>query len=153
MRYRFILLRPRIILVVLMDMRAPIRVYMSRKLIGIKPDDTVKRAGEIMSEFDIGSLVVVDENDNVVGFLTKGDIIRRLVVPGLPNTTPVREIMTRDLVTVAAETPLQDVLDLMAKKGIKHILIEEGGKIVGIFSITDLLEASRRKLETAIATE
>ena len=134
-------------------MKAPVKVYMNRKLIGVRPGDTVKRAGEVMVEFDIGSLVVVDEEDSVVGFLTKGDIIRRLVIPGLPNTTPVEDIMTKKLVTVPAETPLGDVLDIMSKKGIKHILIEEEGKITGIFSITDLLEASRRKLETAIATE
>ena len=136
-----------------MEMKAPVKVYMNRKLIGVRPEDTVKRAGEVMVEFDIGSLVVVDEENFVVGFLTKGDIIRRLVIPGLPNTTPVEDIMTKELVTVPAETPLGDVLDIMSKKGIKHILIEEEGKITGIFSITDLLEASRRKLETAIATE
>jgi CBS domain-containing protein len=136
-----------------MEMRAPIKVYMSRKLIGVRPDDTVKRAGEVMTEFDIGSLVVVDDEGFVVGFLTKGDLIRRVVVPGLPNTTPVKDVMTKELVTVSAETPLREVLDIMSKKGIKHILIEEEGKITGVFSITDLLEASRRKLETAIATE
>jgi len=134
------------------DLKAPIKVYMTRKLIGVSPEDTVKRAGEVMVEFDVGSLVVVEGRD-VVGFLTKGDIIRRLVIPGLPNTTPVREIMTTELVAVPSTTPLGDVLDVLSKKGIKHILVEEGGRIVGIFSITDLLEASRRKLETAIATE
>lgn len=136
-----------------MDLRTPIRVYMTKKLIGVKPDDTVRRAGEVMVEFDIGSLVVVDEEGNVVGFLTKGDIIRRMVIPGLPNTTPVKEIMTKDLVTVPSTAPLGEVLDLLSKKGIKHILVEEEGKIVGIFSISDLLEASRRRLETAIAAE
>ncbi|MDI3475989.1 MAG: hypothetical protein PWQ79_1383 [Thermococcaceae archaeon] len=136
-----------------MDLRTPIRVYMTKKLIGVKPDDTVRRAGEVMVEFDIGSLVVVDENGDVVGFLTKGDIIRRMVIPGLPNTTPVKEIMTKDLVTVPSTAPLGEVLDLLSKKGIKHILVEEEGKIVGIFSISDLLEASRRRLETAIAAE
>jgi len=135
-----------------MEMRAPIEVYMTRKLIGVRPNDTVKRAGEVMSEFDIGSLVVVD-GGNVVGFLTKGDLIRRVIVPGLPNTTPVREVMTRDLLTVPSTAPLGEVLDLLAKKGIKHVLIEKDSRIVGIFSLSDLLEASRRKLETAIATE
>ncbi len=135
-----------------MEMRAPIEVYMTRKLIGVRPDDTVKRAGEVMSEFDIGSLVVVD-GGNVVGFLTKGDLIRRVIVPGLPNTTPVREVMTKDLLTVPSTAPLGEVLDLLAKKGIKHVLIEKDSRIVGIFSLSDLLEASRRKLETAIATE
>ena len=135
-----------------MDENAPIRVYMTRKLIGVSPEDTVKRACEVMMEFDIGSLVVVEDNE-VVGFFTKTDVIRRLVIPGKPNTTPVREIMTRELITVNANTPLREVLDIMAKKGIKHILIEEDGKIVGIFSLSDLLSASRRKLETAIAAE
>ncbi|MDV3104462.1 CBS domain-containing protein [Thermococcus waiotapuensis] len=136
-----------------MELKAPVKVYMKRKLIGVKPDDTVKRASEVMAEFDIGSLVVVDDSGNVVGFLTKGDIIKRLVIPGLPNTTPVKEVMTKDLVTVPSTATLREVLDVLSKKGIKHVLIEEGGKIVGIFSISDLLEASRRKLETAIATE
>ncbi|AMQ19476.1 CBS domain-containing protein [Thermococcus peptonophilus] len=136
-----------------MDLRAPIRVYMTKKLIGVRPDDTVKRAGEVMVEFDIGSLVVVNDEGNVVGFLTKGDIIKRLVIPGLPNTTPVKEIMTKDLVTVPSTASVGEVLDILSKKGIKHILVEEDGKIVGIFSISDLLEASRRRLETAIAAE
>jgi len=135
-----------------MDENAPIRVYMTRKLIGVSPEDTVKRACEVMMEFDIGSLVVVEDNE-VVGFFTKTDVIRRVVIPGKPNTTPVSEIMTRELVTVDANTPLREVLDIMAKKGIKHMLVSENRKIVGIFSLSDLLSASRRKLETAIAAE
>ena len=135
-----------------MDKRAPIKVYMTRKLIGVSPEDTVKRACEVMVEFDIGSLVVVKEG-KVVGFFTKSDVIRRVVIPGLPNSTPVREIMSGELITVDSNTPLQDVLDLMAKKGIKHMLVEENGRIVGIFTLSDLLTASRRRLETAIAAE
>ncbi|NJE61335.1 CBS domain-containing protein [Thermococcus sp. 21S7] len=135
-----------------MDTNAPIKVYMTRKLIGVEPDDTIQRACEVMVEFDIGSLVVV-EKGRVVGFFTKSDIIRRVVIPGLPNTTPVRKIMSGALITVDSNTPLREVLDLMAKKGIKHMLIEEDGEIVGIFSLSDLLTASRRRLETAIAAE
>ncbi len=135
-----------------METKAPIKVYMTRKLIGVGPDDSVKKACEIMVEFDIGSLVVI-EKGSVVGFFTKSEIIRRVVIPGLPNTTPVKEIMTRELITADANTRVKDVLDIMAKKGIKHVLIEENGEIVGIFSLRDLLDASRRKLETAIAAE
>ncbi|ACJ16228.1 hypothetical protein, conserved [Thermococcus onnurineus NA1] len=135
-----------------MEENAPIKVYMTRKLIGVEPDDTVKRACEVMVEFDIGSLVVVDKG-KVIGFFTKSDVIRRVVIPGLPNTTPVREIMSSELITVNANTPVREVLDLMAKKGVKHMLIEENGEIIGIFSLSDLLTASRRRLETAIAAE
>ncbi len=135
-----------------METKAPVRIYMTRKLIGVDPDDTVKKACGVMVDFDIGSLVVV-EDGKVVGFFTKSDIIRRVVIPGLSNDTPVKEIMTKDLVAVDVNAPLREVLDLMAKKSIKHMLVEENGKIVGIFSLTDLLTASRRKLETAIAAE
>jgi len=139
-------------MVITMEKNAPIKVYMTKKLIGVKPDDTVQEACKIMVKFDIGSLVVV-ENDRVIGFFTKSDIIRRVIVPGLPYTTPVKEIMTRDLITTDANTPVREVLKIMAHHRIKHILIEEEGKIVGVFTLSDLLEATRRKLETSISTE
>lgn len=135
-----------------MERNAPIKVYMTKKLIGVSPEDTVQEACRIMVKFDIGSLVVV-EDDRVIGFFTKSDIIRRVIVPGLPYTTPVKEIMTRDLITTDANTPVREVLKIMAHHRIKHILIEEEGKIVGIFTLSDLLEATRRKLETSISTE
>ncbi|AFN04488.1 inosine-5-monophosphate dehydrogenase [Pyrococcus furiosus DSM 3638] len=136
-----------------MDVKAPIKVYMTKKLIGVTPDTTVQEASKLMMEFEIGSLVVIDEKGNVIGFFTKSDILRRVVVPGLPYDTPVKDIMTKELITVNSNTPLGEVLRKMARHRIKHILIEEEGKIVGIFTLSDLLEASRRKLETAISTE
>ncbi|MFA4646415.1 CBS domain-containing protein [Pyrococcus kukulkanii] len=136
-----------------MDMRAPVKVYMTKKLLGVKPDTTVQDASKMMMEFEVGSLVVIDDNGNVIGFFTKSDVLRRVIVPGLPYTTPVKEIMTKELITVDANTPLGEVLRKMAEHRIKHILIEEEGKIVGIFTLSDLLEASRRRLETAISTE
>lgn len=135
-----------------MDENAPIKVYMVRKLLGVSPEDSVQKAGRVMVEFDVGSLVVY-EKEKVVGFFTKSDIIRRVIVPGLPYDTPVSEIMTKNLITVNANEPLKDVLKKMAEHRIKHILVEEGGQIVGVFSLSDLLQASRRRLETAIARE
>jgi len=135
-----------------MEETAPVKVYMTKKLVGVSPEDTVQEACKIMVKFDIGSLVVV-ENDRVVGFFTKSDIIRRVIVPGLPYTTPVKEIMSRELITTDANTPVREVLKIMAHHRIKKILIEEDGKIVGIFTLSDLLEATRRKLETSISTE
>ncbi|NJE08669.1 CBS domain-containing protein [Thermococcus sp. M39] len=135
-----------------MEETAPVKVYMTKKLVGVSPEDTVQEACRIMVKFDIGSLVVV-ENDRVIGFFTKSDIIRRVIVPGLPYTTPVKEIMSRDLITTDANTPVREVLKIMAHHRIKKILIEEDGKIVGIFTLSDLLEATRRKLETSISME
>ena len=140
-------------MVISMDENAPIKVYMTKKLIGVKPNNTVQEACKVMVDFDIGSLVVIDEKDNVVGFFTKSDIIRRVIVPGLPYTTPVKEIMTKELITVDTNAPLKEVLKIMAAKRIKHMLVSEEGKVVGVFTLSDLLEASRRQLETSIAAE
>ncbi|HII61538.1 CBS domain-containing protein [Pyrococcus horikoshii] len=136
-----------------MDMKAPIKVYMTKKLLGVKPSTSVQEASRLMMEFDVGSLVVINDDGNVVGFFTKSDIIRRVIVPGLPYDIPVERIMTRNLITANVNTPLGEVLRKMAEHRIKHILIEEEGKIVGIFTLSDLLEASRRRLETAISAE
>ena len=125
---------------------------MVKKLLGVTPEDSVQEACRIMVNFDIGSLVVF-EDKRVIGFFTKSDIIRRVVVPGLPYSTPVKEIMSKELITVNSNTPLKDVLKVMAEHRIKHILVEDDNQIIGIFSLSDLLEANRRKLETAIARE
>lgn len=135
-----------------MEEDAPIKVYMVKKLLGVTPGDSVQEACRVMVNFDIGSLVVF-EDKKVVGFFTKSDIIRRVVVPGLPYSTPVKDIMSKELITVNSNTPLKDVLKIMAEHRIKHILVEDDNQIVGIFSLSDLLEANRRKLETAIARE
>jgi len=136
-----------------MDENAPVKVYMVKKLIAVNPDDSIQEACKVMVEFDIGSLVVVDKSGSVIGFFTKSDIIRRVIVPGLPYDTPVKEIMSRELITVNSNTPLREVLKIMAEHRIKHMLVKDNERIVGIFTLSDLLEASRRKLETAIATE
>ena len=75
-----------------MEENVPIKVYMTKKLIGVTPDTTVQEASRIMVEFDIGSLVVI-ENDKVIGFFTQTDIIRRVIVPGKPYTATAKEIM------------------------------------------------------------
>lgn len=135
------------------DFRVFIWVYMIKKLIGVKFDDMVKRVGEVMVEFDIGFFVVVDENGDVVGFLIKGDIIRWMVIFGLLNIIFVKEIMMKDFVIVFLMVLLGEVFDLFLKKGIKYVFVEEEGKIVGIFLISDFFEVSRRRFEMVIVVE
>lgn len=127
----------------------PVRQYTTKKLIGVPETETVQGACQKMVEFRIGSLVVY--SGEVVGFLTQGDVIERVVARGLPYSEPVSKIMTRDLITADIDTPVHRVLELMQEHQIRHMLITEGGHIIGMFSLKDLVDAERQLLETVIS--
>ncbi len=103
------------------DMEHPIRTFVTKRVIGVKPETTVQEAAKRMVEFNISSLTVVDEEE-IVGFFTDGDIKKRVVAEGLTPDIPVKEIMTTDLITADIGMDVKDVLELMADKNIKHIL-------------------------------
>ncbi len=127
----------------------PVRQYTTKKLMGVTETESVQGACQKMVEFRIGSLVVY--NGEVVGFVTQGDIIERVVARGLSYSEPVSKIMTRDLITVDIDTPVYRVLELMQEHQIRHMLITEGGRIIGMFSLKDLVDAEKQLLETVIS--
>lgn len=129
----------------------PIRQYTTKKLLGVTENETIQRACQKMVEFKISSLVVF--NDEVVGFLTQGDIIERVVAQGLPYTEPVSKIMVRHLITADIDAPVQNVLELMQQHQIRHVLITEEGRVTGLVSLKDLVDSEKQLVETAISSE
>ena len=134
------------------DIDMPIRSFVTKRLIGVKSDSSVQEAARKMVEFGTGSVVVI-ENDDVVGFLTDGDIKKKVVAKGLKPEMSVKEIMVTDLITAEISSDIKDVLKLMAKKNIQHVLIEENEEIVGIVTFRDLIDIERQKVETYISRE
>ncbi|MBS3781160.1 MAG: CBS domain-containing protein [Candidatus Thermoplasmatota archaeon] len=134
------------------DVDMPIRSFVTKRLIGVRSENSVQEAAEKMVEFKTGSLIVI-EDDEVVGFLTDGDIKKKVVAEGLKPDMPVKEIMVEDLITADISTDIKEVLELMAEKNIQHVLIEEDDDIVGIVTFRDLIDIERQKLETYISRE
>jgi len=134
------------------DVDMPIRSFVTKRLIGVRSESSVQEAAEKMVEFSTGSLVVI-ENEDVVGFLTDGDIKKKVVAKGLKPDMAVKEIMVEDLITADISSDIKDVLELMAEKNIQHVLIEEHDDIVGIVTFRDLIDIERQKLETYISRE
>ena len=94
---------------------------------------------QIMSDKDIGFLVVLDR-EAMVGVVSERDCARRLVLAGKPpETTPVADIMVRDVVTVDLSHTFADCLRLMHQHGIRHLPVIDNGKVVAVVSIRDLL--------------
>ncbi len=109
----------------------------------IDEDALVVEAVKLMVDKNIGS-VVVTSNNQPVGIVTRGDLLKKILVTGRSTeSTKVIEIMTPTLITIEQDRPLAEAIDLMSRKGIRRLLITQGGDIVGIFTHTDVLNLNR----------
>ncbi len=134
------------------DTDLPISAFITKKLIGVDSDASAQAAAKKMSEFNISSLVIVNEGE-IVGFLTEGDIRTKVVARGLKPDLPVEDIMSENLITVDIGTSVEKAALTMADQGIKHLLVEEEGEVCGILSFRDLIDIDRQNIETHISRE
>lgn len=134
------------------DEDLPVRQFTTKKLIGIPQEATVKEASQVMVDFGISSLVVLDEREEVVGFITQKDIIARVVAEGESSLKPVEDFMSRDPIKTDIDKPVSQVLSEMARHQITHMLLVEEGSVKGIFTLKDYLDFQRQRITTFIST-
>ena len=107
----------------------------------VDADATVFEAIGLMAERNIGSLLVM-EDDSLVGIVTERDYARKVVLRGKASpTTPVREIMNAHVITVGPEDTVEECMTLMTDRRVRHLPVVEGGALVGIISIGDLVQS------------
>lgn len=112
------------------------------KVCTIDPGATVLAAVETMERHRIGCLLVV-EAGKVVGVFTERDCMRRVLLHSRPSeTTLVREVMTSPVICVWPDDTIEACMSLMTHKRIRHLPVMEGGELVGIISIGDLVRAT-----------
>ncbi len=99
---------------------------------------TVQEAAQRMAQEKISSLLVEGET---LGILTDRDLRNRVLARGLGPETLVAEVMTTPTLTLPAETPIFEALAFMAERGIHHLPLTQGGKVVGVVTHTDLVQA------------
>ena len=130
----------------------PVRQFTTKKLIGVSIQSTVQEACRTMVDFGISSLVVLTKGEKVVGFLTQKDVITRVVAENKPASIKVVDVMSKDPIKIDIDTPVSQVLNVMAKQQITHMLIEEEGQVRGIFTLKDYHDYQRQRLTTSIST-
>lgn len=107
----------------------------------------LSKAVHILNKQKIGAVVVVDAKGKVVGILSERDIVRRLDKDPLALLAgPVRNAMTSKVITTTSAAPVADLMEQMTRHRIRHIPIVEGGQLIGIVSIGDVV---KRKIEEA----
>jgi CBS domain-containing protein len=141
----------------------------TRDLVTVRRGASIAEAIRLMLDNRVSGLPVLDDDDKVVGILTEGDLLRRsetgtetrrprwlefLMGPGRiageyvrTHGRKVEEIMTRDLVSVTADTPLDEIVELMERRRIKRVPVLADDLLTGIVSRADLLRALARALD------
>jgi len=121
-----------------------------RAPITLTPDDTARRAAELMAEKRIGAVLIM-AGDRVAGIFTERDLATRVVAPGRdPDATKLAQVMTRDPDTIAPDDTVRGALNLMAGKRYRHLPVVDHGRLVAIISIRDLRRSVIEQLETDI---
>ena len=116
-----------------------IRDIMTSNPSTVEPDKTVVDAARIMKQEDAG-VVPVTENGRLTGMVTDRDIAIRVVAEGKdPQSTTVREVASKDLVTVDPQQDLDEALRLMAQHQVRRLpVVEEDGRLVGVVAQADV---------------
>ncbi len=117
----------------------PLAVMMSRALKTVSPEATLLEAARQMRDAKVGALLV-SERDVYLGVVSESDLVRKAMAEGVDaRQTRVRSVMSSPLITIEIDRSAHDASDLMAEKGIRHLVVTEEGQIVGILSVRDLL--------------
>jgi CBS domain-containing protein len=115
-----------------------VRDVMVREVITVDENSTVKEAVDIMNEFQIGSLIVL-EKGKAIGIVTERDFLRRVIAEAKDaKNTRVGEIMTTPLVVVEPSADLEEAVKLMFQRKIKKLAVVDAKKLVGIVTLTDI---------------
>ena len=112
-----------------------------RDVIAISPDASVFDAIRLMAENGIGALAVMQDG-RLVGMLSERDYARKVIIKGRSSReTRVGDIMTADVVATTASQTVNDCMNLMTDRRIRHLPVVEDDEVIGMISIGDLVQA------------
>jgi CBS domain-containing protein len=110
-----------------------------RTLITVTPETLVFDAIKLMADHDIGALLVMD-GGQLVGIISERDYLTKLILQGRhSNETKVGEVMTGRVLYVEPTRTVEECMALMSEKRVRHLPVLDGGRIVGIISIRDVI--------------
>ncbi|WP_066636382.1 CBS domain-containing protein [Desulfolucanica intricata] len=119
-------------------MAQSLQELMTTNVATVTPQQSVSEAAQIMSQYNVGSVPVV-QNGQCVGMLTDRDIALRTTAKGMdPKTTKVETVMSKNIVTATPQMDVHEASQLMANKQIRRLPVVENNKLAGIVSLGDL---------------
>jgi len=122
-----------------------------REVITVKANSTLSEAIEKMVNNSIGALPVCEADEKLVGVISERDILRSLYQRSNDiGTTRIRDVMTKDVIVGVPDDDVESTLKIMSDKGIRHLPVMSGEKIVGMLSIRDVIEEKLTERNTQV---
>lgn len=116
----------------------------------VNPETNTIDALKLMAEKNIGAVLVVN-NDKLAGIFSERDYARKIVLQGKSSlNTQIADVMTSDVFSVHANTPITDCMQIMTEKHIRHLPVVDEGKILGLVSIGDIVSRIIREQKFTI---
>jgi CBS domain-containing protein len=129
-----------------------IRQILARKpdVYSVEPDASVLDALRVLEQRNIGALLVM-KGERLIGIFSERDYARRVVLQGRASRdTPVREVMTEEVFVVPPDVSAGECMVHMTDRHIRHLPVVEGGRVVGVISIGDVVRAVINDLRFSI---
>jgi|SRR3989344_167561 len=128
-----------------------VKDVMNKEVIATKPDVKVKEAVKIMNKLNIGSLVVLNDKNSIIGIMTERDILKS-VEKGLDaESTEVKEVMSKDVRVISSDKDLKDAVDMMTKFKIKKLPVVDDNVLVGIITTEDIMVVEPKIIDSIAA--
>ena len=112
------------------------------EVVSVGPGDPALAVAHVLTERGIGAALVRDAAGALLGIISERDIVRGMANQGQGTTQlPAERLMTRDLVTVTRNTAVTEAMELVTRHRVRHLPVVEGGELVGLVSIGDLVKS------------
>jgi CBS domain-containing protein len=118
---------------------ASIRKHVTTDLVALDANTPSRDAARIMSEKKIGS-VAVKEGGRITGLVTERDLVATVLAKGSDGSLPIRTAMRDGIPRISADAQEGEAADLMRDHFTRHLLVEDGGKVVGVVSMRDVIQ-------------
>ncbi len=127
-----------------------VRDIMAVNVVTIQPDALILEVARLMAKMDIGSVVVVDGH-KPVGIITESDIVRRVIAAERdPTACIAKEVMSSPIIHVTSDTPLTEAMRVMARSGIRRLIVLKNDSLAGIITSRDILRWSPELIDVLV---
>jgi CBS domain-containing protein len=128
---------------------ATIREYVKTSVVSLEATATAADAARVMTQRGIGSVGVI-EDGHIVGLVTERDLVGAVLAQGCDANEPISEAMRRDVPFVSPHAAETEALALMRDHVTRHLLVADGGEVVGVISMRDLVQLMLDEKQYAI---
>ncbi|MET0441157.1 MAG: DUF294 nucleotidyltransferase-like domain-containing protein, partial [Casimicrobiaceae bacterium] len=121
-----------------------------REPVAVAATAPIRDALERMSEAKVRTVIALDSGGAPVGIFTLVDLLRRVVLPGRPLDTPVREVMSSPIVTLPGSATAYEAMHVMAERAVRQVVVVDGGRALGAINERDLFALQRVSMRQVI---